>query len=73
MGCGWPEVQLGLNGLLGTLSPTQKKKNRDKEEKKERIGDDIGRADSFPGLTKNMLVPRKIEKAVIERFKFKLI
>ena len=28
VGCGWPEVQLGLNGLLGTLSPTQKRKKQ---------------------------------------------
>ena len=57
MGCGWPEVQLGLNGLLGTLSlsHSKEKKNRDKEEKKERMGDEVGRADSFPGLTKMSL------------------
>ena len=28
VGCVWPEVQLGLNGLLGTLSPTQKRKKQ---------------------------------------------
>ena len=28
VGCVWPEVQLGLNDLLGTLSPTQKRKKQ---------------------------------------------
>ena len=47
--------------------PLKREKNRDKEEKKERIGDEVGRADSFPGLTKNMLGPRKLGKTKIER------
>ena len=36
VGCGWPEVQLGLNGLLGTLSPTQKRKKTEIRKKRKR-------------------------------------
>ena len=39
-------------GSLFSLSLTLKEKNRDKKEKKGRLGEEVGHADNFPGLAK---------------------
>ena len=48
------------------------KQNKEKKEKKERLGEKR-RKGIFSPDSQNMLVPRKIERGMIERFKFKLI
>ena len=54
-GVRWAGLRMGLGGkLLGysLLSLTLKKRNRDKKEKKGRLGEEVGHASNFPRLTK---------------------
>ena len=69
------EVARGLAGQLGwALSLTNLYQKRNRERKRKRgLGKDYAQVDNFPGLTKNESDPRKIERGMIERFKFKLI
>ena len=56
-GADWA-LGLGAGWAAGSLlSLTLKKiKNRDKKEKKGRLGEEVGHADNFPGLTKMSLI-----------------
>ena len=59
-GLGWP----GLRGRLGckalfSLSKENKKQNRDRKEKKEGLGEEVGHGDNFSGLAKMSLFREK--------------
>ena len=65
-----PAREDGRPRLLGSCSLSlskEKKQNRDRKEKKEGLGEEVGHGDNFSGLAKNEFVPRKNRKAMIER------
>ena len=65
--------EAGWASLLSLLFFSIYKKNRKEKEEKEKVGVESGHGDKFFRTRKNMLVPRKIERGMIERFKFKHI